>query len=209
MRGIWLTGGGEILRARWDMLGRRCAGRADGQSADCGWAGGVGAGSGGGGCTGDAGGSAGRFPDPRFSFPVGRAAGGVEAALPDAGRGASRCAGTHRQRGDDPAWNGRDGSSVSGAVFCRGTVWTGAAAGCEEVLHRAAGRHWPWRIFKAERWHARTFSALRLRRHGGGRTPPAGRGSACGSSAAADGDVDGLHALVGVGAKRTRGSAMR
>src|SRR5437016_8872450 len=54
----------------------------------------------------------------RFQISVGGNAGGVEAALPDAGNAAAGCAGTRDECSADFAWYGRNGRAVFVAAVC-------------------------------------------------------------------------------------------
>src|SRR5256885_9816321 len=60
----------------------------------------------------------GRLRRERFQVPVGGDAGGVEAALPNAGDAGAGCARTRDECSFDFAWNGRNGGAVFVAAVC-------------------------------------------------------------------------------------------
>ena len=100
------------------------------------------------------------------------------------------------------------GTGGSGAQFIRpsspAVVWSRRTARCRAILHHPPRWHRPWQIEQAQRRAARTISALRLPRHGGGAVPAADGGTRRESSATGDGHVDGRHAHVAVGRALSR-----
>ena len=128
----------------------------------------------------------------RLQVPHRRGDARIEAGLPHGGR-AERRAGNRAARHERLQCEHADGE------FRRRAVRPWAGPGCDQVLHRAAGRHRPRQVIETVRRHARQVPALQLQRHGAGAVPARHRGAGPQARAPRHRQLDGRHARVAVG----------